>query len=102
MWSSRQALASSETVLPASPAVTKTKRSLGRESPIKQTDKSQTLKQRIQVILLVFKLQYIQIYWGGGIADIFKQKAIENKTKQNKTIKEASHHPVDQWEVPLH
>lgn len=32
--------------------------------------------------------------------DIFKQKAIE-KTKQNKTIKEESHNPVDQWEVPL-
>ena len=76
-------LATRVTVLLAPPAVTKTKRSLGSRITNKTNkQKSKTLKQRIQVILLVFLLQYIQIDWGGGSYGHISQRAIK-KTKQN-------------------
>lgn len=77
-------LATTVTVLPAPPAVTKTKRSLGiRITNKTNTKKSKTLKQRIQVILLVFLLQYIQIYWGRGRLWIYFTESNLKKQKQN-------------------
>lgn len=90
-------------VLPASPAVTKTKTVIRQRITNKTNrQKSQTLKQRIQVILLVFKWQHIQIWggWGlgGGITDGFNRKQFK---KPNQTINEDSHNPADPLEVPL-
>lgn len=70
-------LATTVTVLPAPPAVTKTKRSLGvRITNKTNTKKSKTLKQRIQVIVLVFYCSIYKSIGAGGGCGYISQRAI--------------------------